>query len=280
MTPWTERSGRLSVFKTVVFASLFVPVLLIAREFWFGDFNPRPYSIANHAAGDWAIRLLILTLAISPLRRITGWNRLVTVRRMLGVACFLYAALHVVLYVGDLGWGVARALSEIASRFYLTVGFIAVTGLLALAATSTDAAVRTLRHNWGRLHALVHPIAALALWHFFLQSRFDVSEPTFLAGLYAALVALRLCNRFGSGSGPVAIALSALFAALATVAVEIAWFHFNNGIAPARVVAADLSLAAGLRPVWWVLLVALAPLLASRQTVQFVRPLFTRRKSV
>lgn len=136
-----------------------------------------------------------------------------------------------------------------------------------------------MKRNWGRLHRLVHPIAVLALLHFFLQSRFNVFEPTLLAGLYAALIALRLGERWGLGAGVPAILTAAVVATLATFAVEIAWFWFNNGIAPARVLAADLSLARGLRPVGWVFLATLALIVTARQTVRLARPLFTRAKS-
>ncbi len=279
MTPWTDRSGRFSPLKAGVLTLLFLPALWIAWQFWFGEFNPRPFTAANHTAGDWTIRLLVLTLALSPLRRITGWNRLVTVRRLMGVATCCYGLLHAVLYVGDLGWNLGKAASEITSRFYLMVGAAALFGLVLLAATSTDAAVRALKRNWGRLHALVHPIAILGLWHFFLQSRFDVFEPILLAGLYAALIALRLFARLGHGDGPLAIVAAALAAALVTLGVEIAWYGLNNGIAATRVLRADFSLASGLRPLWWVVIGALSPLVVSRWLRSIGLPLFSGVKS-
>ena len=143
----------------------------------------------------------------------------------------------------------------------------------------TDAAVRALKRNWGRLHALVHPIAILGLWHFFLQSRFDVFEPILLAGLYAALIALRLFARLGRGDGPLAIVAAALAAALVTLGVEIAWYGLNNGIAATRVLRADFSLASGLRPLWWVVIGALSPLVVSRWLRSIGLPLFSGVKS-
>lgn len=279
MTPWTDRSGRLSPHKAATFAALFLPALWIGYEFFSGGYAPRPFTAANHTAGDWTIRLLIMTLAVTPLRRITGWNRLITIRRMLGVATALYALLHVTLYVGDLGWNVPRALSEIVSRFYLGIGLVTLLGLSVLALTSTDAAVRRLRRNWGRLHRLVHPIAWFGLFHFFLQSRFDVFEPTLLAGLYLALACLRLSERWGLGSAAAGILVSAVAATALTFGLLIAWYHFNNAIPPARVVTAVFSLGRGLSPVWWVLIVALLPLIVTRQTVQSLRPLFMSAKS-
>lgn len=280
MTPWTERSGRFSPLKAACFALTLAPALYIAGMLAAGAYPARPWSSANHDSGDWALRFLLLTLLVTPLRRITGWNRLITVRRMLGLATFAYGALHFAFYVADLGGDLPRVAGEIASRFYLAVGFAALAGLAALAATSTDAAVRRLGRSWTRLHRLVYAIAPLAAWHFFMQTRLDVYQPTWMAGLFVLAFMLRpvagFTARHGFALGPAAVSATAAAAAAITMGLEAAWYGIVNHLPAERILMANFSLAAGLRPSWWVLFAGIAAALVSRPARQFARTSFLK----
>jgi sulfoxide reductase heme-binding subunit YedZ len=251
--PWRDRTGAFSPFKALVFAALFVPALLLAQAAWEHALGPKPWQVATHDAGTWAIRLLLLSLLVTPARQILRQARIAELRRMVGVACFAYALLHLGLYAGDLGFDLVKVASEIAKRIYLTIGFVALAGLAVLAATSTDAMLRRMGGaSWRRLHRLVYPLAGLALVHFTLQSKADVTEPMLMAGLFAWLMGYRLAAPAGGAPGVLALLGLAAAAAGATAAVEFAWYALATGIDPWRVLAANLDVAFGLRPALWV----------------------------
>lgn len=260
--PWRDNSGRLSPLKLAVFAALFVPGLWTALGYTLGLLGARPLNEAIHQVGLWGYRFLLISLAITPARRVLQWPRLLLVRRMVGVAAFAYIAIHLSLYAADQMFDLRKVASEIVLRFYLTIGFAALLGLAALAATSTDAMVRRLGgFRWSRLHEIVYAIGVLATLHYFMQSKLEVYEPTVMAGLFAWMMGYRLIARaYGEGRQiPVwANAALSLLAALATAGGEAAYFRFGLGIDPALIVAADLSLDAGIRPAWIVLIVGAA----------------------
>ena len=263
LSPWTDRAGKFSPLKTVVFVGLCLPALWLVWQAsrgavvpagGLGPLGPRPVTEAIHQTGDWAIRFLWISLAITPLRRIANWPKLIVVRRMVGIAALVYALAHFTLYTLDLKFDVLRVASEIALRFYLTIGFVALLGLIALGSTSTDAAIRRLGGNWGRLHRIVYVIAALAAFHFFIQSKADVYEPTLMAGWFLLLMLLRLAHGRGFAlTSPLVLAAVAVLAGLGTAAVEYAWYGLATGIPPGRVLAANLQFSFSIRPAWWVL---------------------------
>lgn len=259
MTPWTDRLGKFSALKAIVFVGICLPAIWIAWRAVSGDLGPRPIDEAILRTGDWAIRFLWLSLAVTPLRFIAGWPKLILVRRMLGVSAACYVLAHFTLYTFDLQFDVARIASEIALRFYLTIGFIALLGLVALGATSTDAAIRRLGGNWNRLHRLVYAIAPLAAFHFFIQSKADVYEPTLMAGFLLLLMLCRVARwrGFAITSFPVLLTI-AVVAALGTAAIEYAWYALATGVPPGRVLAANLQFSYSIRPAWWVLATGLA----------------------
>ncbi|GAA4115156.1 sulfite oxidase heme-binding subunit YedZ [Aminobacter aganoensis] len=263
MKPWTDRAGKLSPLKAAAFVGTLVPALLLAYYAATGFpsaaptgglLGPRPFTAAIHHTGDWAIRFLLLSLAVTPLRRIGQWPKLILIRRMLGVAALCYALGHLVLYFFDQNWNVARVVSEIALRIYLTIGFVALLGLVALGATSTDAAISKLGRNWNRLHKIVYGIGILAALHFFMQSKADVYEPTLMAGFFMLLMFYRLAHWRGLGlTSPWVLIAIAVAAALATVAVEAAWYGLATGVPPGRVLSANLQFSYSIRPAWWIL---------------------------
>ena len=175
---------------------------------------------------------------------------------MVGVAAACYAGLHLLLYVFDQNWRLLTVVTEIAVRAYLTIGFVALLGLLALAVTSTDGWVKRLGRNWKRLHKLAYGIAVLALIHFFLQSKADVSQATIAAGVFAWAMVWRALPA-GRDRGPVPLIGLAFAAALAAVAFEWIWYRFGTHIDPLRVVRGELDVAFGLHPAGLVLLLGL-----------------------
>jgi sulfoxide reductase heme-binding subunit YedZ len=272
MMPWTDRAGNFSPFKTAVLAVLLIPALLISYYFAAGLLGPRPITEAIHETGDWAIRFLWLSLAITPLRRIGQWPKFIIVRRMIGVAAFFYAMTHFLLYITDQKWDLWRVSSEIVLRFYLTIGFISLLGLAALAATSTDAAVKRLGKKWNQLHKIVYAIAILTGLHFFLQTKADVFEATIMAGLFILLMSYRIAHWRGfSLSSLWVLAGLAVFAGLATAGIEYAWYALATGVPPERVLAANLQFSYTIRPAWWTLAIGLSVAIAA-----FVRSFFVK----
>jgi sulfoxide reductase heme-binding subunit YedZ len=263
MTPLTDRSGRFSPLKALVLTALLLPLGDLLRRWALGDLGPLPIQEALLTTGDWTIRFLVTGLALTPLQRIFAWPRLALVRRMTGLAGFSYGALHFSLYLAKLKFDLAMAASEIALRVYLAIGFVALLGLLALALTSTDGAVRRLGARWKALHRLVYGIALLGLLHYLMQTKIDASLATLMAGLFLLLMAYRLMFRWRLAVTPWTLALAALAGGLATGLAEFAWYGLATGADPFRIAAANLMLAHGLRPAPLVALAGLAVALAA-----------------
>lgn len=257
--PWLDRGGRVSWLKLIVFVGLFLPGLWVALELREGWLQPKPVTEAIHAIGQWTVRFLLLSLLVSTLRRVGQWGKLIAVRRMLGIAALAYALIHLSLYVVDQHFDLARVASEIVLRFYLTIGFVALLGLLALGSTSTDAMIRRLGgKRWNRLHSLVYAIAVLALVHFLLQSKIDVTEPVIMVGLFLVLMGQRLLQRFDVGDAVLPLAGLAVGSTVLTALIEAIWYRLRNGIPFDQVLGADFDFGSPLRPAWWVLAAGLA----------------------
>ena len=195
-----RRSRGLIIAKTLVHGLALTPAAILAvqvrEEFLTGSgaLGADPVAEIEHRLGLWALRLLLITLAVTPLRQITGQAALVKFRRMLGLYAFLYATLHFAAYlVLDLRGYWTQIFEEIVKRPYITVGFAAWLLLVPLALTSTQAAIRRLGRNWARLHRLVYLIAVLAVLHFWWLVKSDVREPL----LYAAILTVLLGWRVG-----------------------------------------------------------------------------------
>lgn len=250
--PWNERNGKLSLLKLVVFAALFAPAAWIAWEWATGLLAPKPVTEAIHATGQWAVRLILLSLLVTPLRRIAQWPKLISLRRMVGVAAFAYAFAHLLLYILDQKFALLHVASEIALRFYLTIGFVALIGLTALAATSTDAMIKRLgAQRWNRLHKLIYLIAALAIFHFYLQSKADVSEPVLMMGLYFILMIHRLLQKQGWPAWSLVVG-AAICAPLATALLEATWYAVVRHVDFWDVIEANISFEDGFRPAVYV----------------------------
>lgn len=262
--PWNDRQGRFSALRAGCFALVLLPALYLAWQAYAHQLGSKPWTQAVHDTGTWALRILVITLAVTPLRRILDWNRLVGIRRMLGLSALAYGLGHLTLYCIDLAFDWGLILSEIVKRFYLVVGITALTGLVVLGITSTDGMIRRLGSGrWQRLHNLVYPIACLGLFHFALQAKIDVTQPVLLSGLFALLMAYRGLNRLGIPFGVTSLALTALGTGLATALAETAWYAFATGASAWLIFQANADIVVyqdwmALRPGHWVALVGLA----------------------
>jgi len=247
--PWTDRAGRFSPLRLAAFVLALAPALWLATQAVGGDLGAKPVTEAIHTAGEWAVRFLLLTLAVTPLRHIAQWPQIMTVRRLLGLTALAYSLLHVGLYVVDQGYDLGRVAGEIVQRSYLTIGAAAAIGLIVLSTTSTDAMIRRLcGARWNRLHRTVYFLAVLGLVHHLLQSKADVTEPTIMAGVFLLLIGFRLLRSRGWRPMPLTLAGLALGASLLTAALEAAWYGLATGVSAARVLAANLELVAVPRP--------------------------------
>jgi sulfoxide reductase heme-binding subunit YedZ len=259
-----ERSGAWCPEKVVAFVGVLLPALWLVGRVWLHDLGPRPFTEAIHFIGDWTVRLIYLTLAVSPARRIFMAPRLILMRRTLGVAAFTYALLHLTLYVFDQHFDVPRVASEIVLRFYLTIGFVALTGLLALALTSFDRAVRYLgSERWNRLHSCVYLIAVLAQVHFLLQSKNDVWEPMLMVGFLLWLFGYRLLFRLAGEVTFLRLIALAVACAGLTALVETAWYALTTGVNAWMIFLANFDFSYEIRPAWWVLAAGLSVAAAS-----------------
>jgi sulfoxide reductase heme-binding subunit YedZ len=178
--------------KPALFALCLLPLAWLVWRTVTDSIGPNPVETITHDTGDWALRLLLATLALTPLRRLTGWSWLVRLRRMLGLFAFFYAALHLTTYLWlDQFFDVSAILADIAGRPYITLGFAAFVLMIPLAVTSTRGWQRRLGRRWKPLHRLVYGIAVLGVLHFLWLVKADLLEP----GLYAGALALLLLAR-------------------------------------------------------------------------------------
>jgi sulfoxide reductase heme-binding subunit YedZ len=251
---WRERNGSFSWFRAVILAALCLPGVVTVAQYYLGYFPVRPITEIIHATGLWTIRFLMISLAVTPFRQSFRWARLVTVRRMIGVAAFSYAVLHLTFYAADNMFNMQKVASEIVLRIYLTIGFAALIILGVLALTSTDNMLKRLGGKaWQRLHRWVYLAGVLTVVHYFMQTRLNVSEPVVVAGLFVWMMAYRLLLWRGGTERAAALpALFALgiFASLVAAFGEAAYYHFVFHAPFLRVLQANLHFIHGPRPAW------------------------------
>jgi len=185
------------VFKPLVFGACLAPLALLAWRAGAGRLGANPIEAITHATGDWALRFLLISLAVTPARRITGWNALIRFRRMVGLFAFFYASLHWLTYVWldqFFDWG--HMLKDVGKRPFIAVGSAALLALVPLAATSTTAAIRRLGgRRWQRLHRLAYLAGVLAVVHYYWLVKADVRRPLAYGAVLAALLGFRLLRR-------------------------------------------------------------------------------------
>jgi len=192
--PW------LKLFKPLVFLLCLYPLGFLV----FGAFNnllgANPVEAMTRTTGDWTLYFLLITLTVTPLRKLSGWSWLLRYRRMLGLFAFFYACMHFLTYVWfDQFFDLGDIVADIIKRPFITVGFICLLALLPLAVTSTNKMMRRLGRNWKRLHQLIYPIAGLGVLHYFMMVKADYKQPLIIGLILAALLGYRLLLRY-SGS--------------------------------------------------------------------------------
>ena len=198
-----QRSQHRSIvwLKVLLWALCLTPLGLLVWRGFQGKLSANPLEFIQHKTGFWALTLIMVTLSITPLRRITGWNRMIQLRRPLGLFAFFYATLHFLTYlVFDQFFDFAAIVDDIAKRPYITVGFPAFVLLIPLAITSTKGWIRRLGKRWQLVHRLVYLSSTLAVLHFFWKRsvKEDVFEPLVFAGILACLLAFRFARGRGA----------------------------------------------------------------------------------
>jgi sulfoxide reductase heme-binding subunit YedZ len=187
------------IYKPLLFVACAAPALwLLARAFGLGapSLGADPAREILHTLGKTALNLLLVTLAVTPLRILTGNVQLLRLRRMLGLFAFGYAVLHLASYATlELAFDLGALAADIVKRPYITIGMLANLMMVPLAATSTQRMMRRLGRRWQRLHYLVYPVAVLGVWHYWWQVKADVREPMIYAAALAALLGVRAWYR-------------------------------------------------------------------------------------
>jgi sulfoxide reductase heme-binding subunit YedZ len=185
---------QLSAIKSLLFVLALLP---FARIVWLivQQVPVEPVEFVTHGTGDWALYLLCATLAVTPLRRFTGWNWLIRLRRMLGLFTFFYALMHFMTFLwADHNFDVGAMWKDVLKRPFITVGFIAFVLLVPLAATSTNAMIKRLGRRWSQLHRLIYLIAPLAILHYWWMKagKHNFEQPIIWGLVVAVLLGLRV----------------------------------------------------------------------------------------
>ena len=207
----SERTGRIRgrrgsvrdhlirfVLKPAVFLLCLMPLVWLGRLAVTGGLGVNPIETVNRSLGDWALRFLLISLAVSPAKEIFGWPPVMRFRRMLGLFAFFYVVLHLSSWIGlDQFFAWPHIWADIVKRPFITVGMLAFLSLLPLAATSTAGMIKRLgAKRWKRLHMLVYPAAALAVFHYFMMVKADIREPLIYAAVLAVLLGWRMMTRW------------------------------------------------------------------------------------
>jgi sulfoxide reductase heme-binding subunit YedZ len=189
---WQPRPGHLGWIKAGVFAACLVPLARLVYGASTESLGANPIEVITRSTGWWTLFLLSVTLAVTPLRKLSGATWLLRLRRMLGLFVFFYALAHFITFIWFDHWfDAGEIVKDVIKRPFVTVGFAAFLLLVPLAATSNNAMVMRLGRNWQRLHRLAYPIAVLGVLHFWWLVKRDLTEPVIFAVVVAALLGFR-----------------------------------------------------------------------------------------
>ena len=195
--PWTKRS---------LFAVCLIPAALLIWRAFNGRLGANPVEFIEHATGDWAIRFLLITLAVTPLRKIFNQPLLTRFRRMLGLFAFFYVVVHLMMYLTfDQMFDVKAIFADVAKRLYIMAGTAGLLMLIPLAVTSTAGMVRRMGpKNWQRLHRLIYFATLAGVIHYYWLVKSDVREPLMYGGILLVLMLFRLRMWMAKKPQPVA----------------------------------------------------------------------------
>jgi sulfoxide reductase heme-binding subunit YedZ len=189
----------LSYLKPLLFIACLVPLAQLGFNYYSDDLTANPIEYITRFTGSWALLILLASLTVTPLRKLTGWNELIKSRRMLGLFAFFYAALHFATYmVLDLFFDFAAIGKDILKRPYITVGFSALVLMIPLALTSNAAMIRRLGKRWQQLHYLAYVCAILGVVHFYWLVKADIRRPVQYGAALALLLGFRLVVKLQS----------------------------------------------------------------------------------
>jgi len=193
---WQPRPGQLGWIKAGVFAACLVPLGRLVYGAFANSLGANPIETITRSTGWWTLFLMAVTLAVTPVRKLSGANWLLRLRRMLGLFAFFYALCHFVTFIWFDHWfDVGEIVKDVIKRPFVTVGFAAFVLLVPLAATSNNAMVKKMGRNWQRLHRLAYVIAVLGVLHFWWLVKRDLTEPILFAVAIAVLLGMRAYRR-------------------------------------------------------------------------------------
>jgi sulfoxide reductase heme-binding subunit YedZ len=179
--------------KVTIFLAALVPAALLVRGMLVGALGVNPAETIQLQTGRWALKFLLLSLAVTPVRRVTGWNVIIQYRRMLGLFAFFYATLHfAAYYTFDLAFNLRDMLADVARRPFITLGAAALLSMVPLAVTSTKGWIRRLGKRWTRLHSLVYFSATCAVIHFAWKVKVFTGDPVLYAAILVVLLGFRV----------------------------------------------------------------------------------------
>jgi methionine sulfoxide reductase heme-binding subunit len=191
--PVKKAVKKIVLVHRMIFAAALAPLGWLLYNAYRGQLTANPIEYLTHFTGDWTLGFLVISLTITPLRRLTGWNEIIKLRRLLGLYAFFYASLHLTVWAFlDKFFDVPLMIEDIFMRRFITVGMTAFAILLALAITSNKAAVRRLGRRWQTLHRLVYVAAVAGVIHFWWLVKADITLPRRWAVAVAALLGIRM----------------------------------------------------------------------------------------
>ena len=184
------------VLKPISFIACLIPLGQLLYSAWTDNLSANPIEFITHFTGDWTLIFLLMTLTVTPLRKISGWNELIKYRRMLGLFAFFYAVLHFSTYlVLDHFFDFPTIVKDVMKRPYVTAGFTGFVLMIPLVITSTAAMIRRLGKRWQQLHRLVYVIAIAGVIHFYWLVKADIRRPAQYGAVLGLLLAYRLLAR-------------------------------------------------------------------------------------
>jgi sulfoxide reductase heme-binding subunit YedZ len=262
--PWQDRNRQFSALKASAFALMLVPAIRLIYQLDTGEFGFYPLSLGGlvYWSGVWATAILLLAIAVTPAITILRWPALIDVRRMIGVTALAYTIAHLFIYFALRMWNFDRIMIEMATRLTLITATLSTIGLIALGATSLDAAIRYMgAKGWQRLHNAVYVTTVLAILHALL-SRGSFPEQYVMSAAFVWLMAWRVLNRYGRGADAKALAILGVSMSLFAAGLEAWCAWLKRGYELSWTLANNFNLDLGIAPAWQLivpgLLIALA----------------------